>query len=103
MKPFASRLTVPVYFVSAIFIIWGISLNFTQTLDQGSFKFIFPVGYFFTVIFMVLAIREVLGSGYISKNERWMWMIGLILLNLVAGMVYVIVGRTKVLGIQDED
>ena len=98
-----SRITVPVYFLAAIFIIWGFSLKVTQTVKEESFANVFPVGYLFTVVFIVLSLREVWQSVNISKNEKWVWTSGIVLLSLVAGLVYVIVGRNKVLGITEEE
>jgi hypothetical protein len=103
MNPFYSRLTVPVYFIAAIFIIWGFSLQVTQTVKDESFANVFPVGYLFTVIFIVFALMEIWRSNNIAKNEKWMWTSGIILLSLVVGLVYVIVGRNKVLGISEEE
>ncbi|HSK13782.1 MAG TPA: hypothetical protein VK907_11245 [Phnomibacter sp.] len=96
MKPFSSRFTVPLYFVAAIFTIWGISLNFVEEIDPGDFGFVMPLVYLSTVIFIVLSVREVLGSPKISSNEKIMWTVGLILLSLIAGLVYSLMGRERV-------
>ena len=103
MNPLASRLTVPVYFLAAIFIIWGFSLQITQTVKDESYANVFPVGYLFTVMFIILSLMEVWKSGNIHKNEKLMWTTGIILFSLVAGLVYVIVGRNKVMGITEEE
>ncbi|MCU0404754.1 MAG: hypothetical protein MUE99_09425 [Chitinophagaceae bacterium] len=103
MNPHASKLTVPVYFLAAIFIIWGISLRVTQTVKDESFANVFPVGYLFTLTFMVLALLEIWRSGNIAKSEKWMWTSGILLTSLIAGLVYVIIGRNKVLGLEEEE
>ena len=103
MNPKLSRLTVPVYFLSAIFIIWSISLQVTQTVKDEGLSNVIPIGFLFSIIFMVLSLAEIWRSVTITKNEKWMWTSGIVLFSLIAGLVYVIVGRNKILGITEEE
>jgi UPF0716 family protein affecting phage T7 exclusion len=48
-------------------------------------------------LFIILSLREIHGSGSISKNEKLMWTIGLLFVTSIAGAVYLLKGRNKVL------
>lgn len=102
MQPFSSKATVPIYFVAVVLLLWGFSFHIVETLGAENFNFVLPMAYFSSVAFVVLSIREVLGSGTITKNERLFWVITLLFFSLLTGLVYVISGRNKVLNIQTE-
>jgi hypothetical protein len=102
MQPFSSKATVPLYFTAAVLLLWGFSFHIVETLGAESFNFVLPIAYFSALIFVVLSVREVLGSVTINKNERLFWVATLILFSMLAGLVYVISGRNKVLNIQTE-
>jgi len=102
MQSFSSKATVPVYFTAAVLLLWGFSFHIVETLGAETFNFVLLLAYFSALIFVVLSVREVLGSATITKNERLFWVISLILFSLLVGLIYVISGRNKVLNIQTE-
>lgn len=103
MKTNLSHLTVPVYFVAAILMIWGISLEITEQVKQEGTANILFAGCACMILFIFLAVQELWRSDNITKKEKWIWSAGIVLLNLAAGLIYVIVGRNKVLGISEAD
>ncbi len=102
MQPFSSKATVPIYFVAAVLLLWGFSFHIVETLGAENFNFVLPMAYCSAFVFVILSVREVLGSVTISKNEKVFWVITLLLFSLLSGLVYVISGRNKVLNIQAE-
>jgi len=54
------------------------------------------IGLIATLAFIISAIYEVQTSNRINHREKTMWTIAFILLNGVAGLVYFIMGRKRV-------
>jgi len=58
---------------------------------------IIAIGVFATLIFMFLAIIEVVNSDQIKTSEKIMWTICLILLSNLTGFIYIFWGRKRIL------
>jgi hypothetical protein len=86
------------YFAAAICLIWGFSMHLVPEIDPGHFGYIVLVGAGLLLLFLILSIREVMGSPFISMREQRMWILGLILLNIAVGLAYVLAGRERVVG-----
>jgi hypothetical protein len=96
MQPFVSKYTIPAFLMSFAITLFGMILNTQLIPNMDEIKYFFPIGYLPIIIFIVLGFREVISSSRISNNEKWMWCIGFVFMNLVAGLVYVINGRKRV-------
>jgi hypothetical protein len=58
---------------------------------------ILVVGIFSTLIFILIALNEILSSTRIEKSEKIMWTICLILLSFLSGFVYLIAARRRII------
>jgi hypothetical protein len=54
-----------------------------------------------TLTFMLTALNEIFGSTRIKKSEKIMWTIGIILLSYLAGFVYLLSGRKRIIPISE--
>lgn len=59
--------------------------------------FILMLGLFSTAAFIVIALSEILSSDHINSNEKFMWMIGFLFMNILAGILYFIYRRKRII------
>jgi hypothetical protein len=86
---------IPVFFILAFSNIMIGSV--LKIMHIGNMDYLLAIGLVFSIIFMVLSIYEVLNSNRIKKSEKLMWTIALLFLNTLAGFLYILVGRRKVI------
>ena len=55
------------------------------------------VGILFYLIFIITSISEILSIPNVSKTEKNMWINGFIILTPIAGLVYILSGRNRIL------
>lgn len=97
MKPFQSSFTVPSYFLYLAITVYAVQQNFMSVplkMNHVEYLVIASVCFF---LFIILSLKEVHGSSSITRNEKLMWTIGLLFMTLIAGTVYLISGRKRVL------
>jgi hypothetical protein len=58
-------------------------------------------GFVATLVYMVIALYEVFKSTRINKPEKIMWTICIILLSPIAGLVYMLSGRKRIIPISE--
>jgi hypothetical protein len=54
-----------------------------------------------TLIFILTALNEIFGSTRIKKSEKIMWTICIILLSFLAGFVYLLSGRKRIIPVSE--
>ncbi len=62
----------------------------------GGGHFILTLGLLSLLVFAVLAIIEITGSKKIEGTEKFMWIIGLLFLSVIAGFVYLVYARKRI-------
>ncbi len=87
--------TKQAYLFSLVFY----SLSFVLILLQSPIApVLFSVSLLLSMIWVILAIREILRSPYISHTEQLGLTLMLIVLNIIGGLIYFTLIRPKVLG-----
>jgi hypothetical protein len=64
---------------------------------QFPIRLAFPVSYLFSVPFVVGSIVEINSSHKLYKNEKTSWTLGFVLTPLIAGILYFLSSRKKIL------
>lgn len=77
-----------------------ISAIFRISHWQGA-QTLFTGGLVATIVYMVVALYEVFRSTRINKPEKIMWTICIILLSPIAGLVYMLSGRKRIIPISE--
>lgn len=85
---------------SSFFVGLGLSIigAWMKIMHKESAGIVIGVSLLFTLTFMICAIYEVQTSRRISIQEKIMWFMGILFLNLSAGAVYLWKGRSRVIG-----
>ena len=81
------------FFIWFVCMIIGAALKIMH-YSYGGFLLNVSIACYF--IFAALAIYEVLQSNRIEKNEKFMWMIGLLFLGTLTGILYLVTGRKRI-------
>lgn len=81
------------FFASLILSIIGAYLKITHAAGADTWLWISFVAW---VVFIIAAIYEVVNSTTINRSEKIMWVVGFILLGSITGIVYLILGRKRV-------
>ena len=50
------------------------------------------------IVFILLALLEIISSTHIKKSEKIMWSFGMVLMSGIVGVVYMLVGRRRING-----
>jgi O-antigen/teichoic acid export membrane protein len=82
------------FFVFLIITLIGAFLNIYHWNEAGV---IIAIGSFISICFIVLSLLEVVNSDTISQNEKTMWIVGLIVITPIAGLIYIVSGRKRIL------
>lgn len=91
MKKF--QLLAGLYILSILIIIAGALLKILHMPGGDS---VLIASFLVTVAFMGLVLQEVFSSARISTGEKLMWTVGMVFFNSITGIVYLLVGRKKV-------
>ncbi len=51
------------------------------------------------LLFIILAIKEVINSTRIDRNEKIMWILGFVFMNGIAGLIYLLSARKRIVAI----
>ncbi len=81
------------FFVGLILSIIGAYL---QIIHSSYADIFLMAGIMFTFLFIGSAVTEVFASKRIAKNEKLMWTIGFVFFSSIAGLVYVLIGRRRI-------
>jgi len=81
------------YLVSFIFSVIGALMK----IQHYPFSEVFlSLGIIALIIFIIAAIIEVSRSRKISDSEKFMWKVGFIVFGSIAGLVYLVSGRKRI-------
>ncbi|MEJ5088438.1 hypothetical protein GEO21_00175 [Sphingobacterium faecium] len=76
---------------------YGISLG-SKFFHFEIFPILFSISLLLSLIWVVLALREIIFSGRISNTERMLMALFIIFFNIIAGVFYFFKFRKKVIG-----
>jgi nitric oxide reductase large subunit len=62
---------------------------------------LFAIGVIANLIFILIALNEIFSSSRIKKTEKIMWTICLFLLGSIAGFVYLLSGRKRIIPVSE--
>lgn len=95
------NLNTLIYF--AFYIGSGLSIYaaYLKIIDNSNPFRLFAIGTIFTFVFILLALTEIWESARIKKSEKIMWTICLILINFVAGLIYLIWARRRIITLDE--
>lgn len=71
-----------------------------KTCHWSNTNVILAIGLLVSLSFIVLAASEVVSSKTITKNEKTMWIVGLIFISSIVGFIYIFSGRKRILNIK---
>ena len=77
--------------VVGIFL-WGI---FKIMHFQFPIPFVYPIVLLSTLIYTILALIEVFSSDRVKPSEKVMWVIGFLVINMIAGILYFVLRRNS--------
>jgi len=86
---------IPIFYVLS-FIILFLGAIF-KILHQPLGSEIMGLALISSIIFIVLSLIEIFKSDRIDKTEKIMWLVGFIFLSTVAGFIYLISARKRIL------
>ncbi|HXH99115.1 MAG TPA: hypothetical protein VNI52_02515 [Sphingobacteriaceae bacterium] len=89
-----SSLFKPAFLLS---LLVGIIGSFFKIMHLPGLIGFIIIGVVLTLVYIVSGLYEVYGSGKISKNEKVMWTIGFILFSFITGLLYLFMGRPRIL------
>lgn len=81
------------FFAGIILTIIGAYFKVTHTGDGETWLIVSFISW---AIFVIASIYEVASSRTIGRSEKLLWTFGLILLSGVTGIVYLLVGRKRI-------
>lgn len=91
-----SKLLSTFYFLGTAIIIFG---ALQKILHRSSANIILEVGFLFAIVFTSFAIFEIMQSKTIQILEKLMWVLGLLFINTIAGFIYIVIARRKIVKI----
>ena len=89
-----SNLFTKAYLTSIVLIVFGTTLKFMHL--PGTMLLFFATG-IATAIYIVAALIEIYGASKLTTNEKIMWTICFLFGNFITGLVYLILGRPRIL------
>lgn len=91
MKKFHLLLTV--YLLSFIVVMAG---ALVKMLQLYSAEWLLIAGIAISVLFIILVLQEVWRSARLGTAEKLMWTVGMLFFNSITGLVYLLVGRKRI-------
>jgi hypothetical protein len=85
---------VSLLFVSAFFLV--IAGTLFKIMHYASADMLLGAGLLLTLVYTVIALYEIHGSRKLPVSEKVMWTIGFLFLNTVTGLLYILMGRKRV-------
>lgn len=82
------------FYVSFIITIIG---TFFKLYHWDEASSIMAIGLLTSIYFIVISIFEVANSDKISRNEKSMWVFGLIFITPLAGFIYILSARKRII------
>ena len=86
---------IPIFYVLS-FIILFLGAIF-KILHQPFGSEIMGLALISSIIYIVLSLLEIFKSERIDKTEKIMWLVGFIFLSTVAGFIYLVLARKRIL------
>ncbi len=86
---------IPVSFALA-FLAGGIGV-YQKISHSSSSEVWLTVTMILAIVFVVCALYEILNSRNLNRSEKFMWVFAFVFFNLIAGIIYIIIGRKKVI------
>jgi len=80
--------------LSIVTVLTGLVL---KILHISAGQILIPIGLFFTLVYAIIALYEIYKSDRITLDEKIMWTAGFIIVSSVAGLLYLIMGRPRIL------
>jgi hypothetical protein len=81
------------FFAGLIITIIGAYLKITHTAGADIWLLI---GLTLSVVFIILAIYEIITSRKVNSLEKILWTIGLVFFNTITGLIYILAGRKRI-------
>jgi len=81
------------FLLSFLFSAIGAMMKITHT---DGYNIFLVLGILATILFMAIGIYEVNKSAKIGNSEKVMWTIAFLVLNFLAGLLYLISGRRRI-------
>lgn len=83
------------FFLSIVTGITGLAAKIMH-IPVGQILILLSLG--FTMVYVLIAIYEIYKSDRITPDEKIMWTAGFILISTVPGLLYLIMGRPRIVG-----
>jgi hypothetical protein len=84
-----------------IALLLSISVGLTglvlKILHISTGQILIPLGLFFTLVYAIIALYEIYQSDRITLDEKIMWAAGFIIVGSIAGLLYLFMGRQRIL------
>jgi hypothetical protein len=93
MNPDRDIFIKTIFIVSIILSFIGFFMSFN---NRDGADILIITGLISTLIFLGIAIYEILNSSLLSKSEKIMWTIGIIVLSSVGGLIYLLFLRKRI-------
>lgn len=82
------------FFLSIVTGITGLAAKIMH-IPLGQILILLGLG--FTMVYVIIALYEIYKSDRITPDEKIMWTAGFILISTVTGLLYLIMGRPRIL------
>ncbi|RTY95302.1 PLDc N-terminal domain-containing protein [Flavobacterium sp. GT3R68] len=94
MKINKKTILIGCYILSLILILTGVIFKINHW--DAPYLSLLEVGLLSSLLFMVLAIAEIVTSKRIDTGEKILWVMGFLVMSTVAGLIYLLSGRKTV-------
>ncbi len=94
-----SKLLVSTYLVSVAGFLIGTWAKLTHQPNADTLLLTWMIP---TIIFVAMAVMEIFRSEKIQLSEKVMWVVGFIFVNFVTGLLYLLIGRKRVIGTAED-
>lgn len=75
----------------------GLTGLFLKIMHSSAVQILIPLGLFFTLVYAIIALYEIYKSDRIALDEKIMWTAGFIVIGSIAGLLYLFMGRQRIL------
>ena len=75
----------------------GLTRLLLKIMHISAGQIFIPLGLLFTLVYVIIALYEIYGSNRITVNEKIMWTAGFIILSAITGLLYLFMGRPRIL------
>lgn len=75
----------------------GLTGLFLKIMHISAAQILIPLGLFFTLVYAIIALYEIYKSDRITLDEKIMWAAGFIVVGSIAGLLYLFMGRQRIL------